>query len=99
MLRVGGSGGRHWVSIPSLLFSVIPLHLDFILSFGVVLAAAVLSTPSCSSDVCQKKKEETFARSPPLSLISLASTGSLVQLAVGAEMGQLSMKLLAVEWR
>lgn len=65
MLRVGGSGGRHWVSIPSLLFSVIPLHLDFILSFGVVLAAAVLSTPSCSSDVCQKKKRKLLPKVLP----------------------------------
>lgn len=58
MLRMGGSSGRPWVSIPSLLFSMIRLHLDFILRFGVVLAAAVLSTPSCSSDVCQKKKRK-----------------------------------------
>ena len=69
MLRVGGSGGRHWVSIPSLLFSVIHLHLDFILSFGVVLAAAVLSCLGISHKCCAELQNIQNSASPTFGMI------------------------------
>lgn len=49
---------RPW-SVSPLPFSLIPLCLDIILSIGV-LAAAVLSTPSCSSGISSRKKRGNF---------------------------------------